>query len=219
MIDRRFPGGGLLVAVLLAGCAGGGGATISPDASPAMDPRSSAAATSSPPAPADGPRDTPAETGSQAPGGAVLDRPWATAMLTDVTTGETFRVADIVAGGSVVFLETMAIWCTNCRVQQTAAVAALAQLDPARVEWIGVDVESSETADALARYSEQNGFPFRYVIADVGLARALVEDFGDIVLSPPSVNVIVIGTDGRVTQSSGQHSAEELVAIAVEHGA
>jgi hypothetical protein len=113
----------------------------------------------------------------------------------------------------------MAIWCTNCRAQQEAAVEALAGLDPDRVEWVGVDVESSETPQALAQYSQQYGFPFRYVIADQALARALADRFGDVVLSPPSVNIIVVGTDGRVTHLTGHKRPEEIAAIAAEHGA
>ncbi len=151
--------------------------------------------------------------------GAVFDQPWATATLTDVSTGEQFRIADLAGLGKVVFIEPMAMWCGNCLAQQREAVAALQQLDVNAVEWIGVDVESSETADALARYREQNAFPFRYVIADTTLARALVDDFGDVVLSPPSVNVIVLGTDGSVTHLLGPHDAASLVTIAVEHGA
>lgn len=139
------------------------------------------------------------------------------APLTDVSTGETFRIADIVASGKVVFVEPMAIWCANCRVQQRAAVEAFETLGPDVAEWVGVDVETTETADALSRYREQNGFPFRYVIADNALSRSLVDQFGEVVLSPPSVNVIIVGTDGQVTHMLGHHSAAELVALATEH--
>lgn len=165
------------------------------------------------------PGSAPSPASSSPAAGLKLQQPWATASVTNVATGEQFRIADLVASGKVVFIETMAIWCSNCRAQQQDAVLAFEQLDPARVEWVGIDVESFETAEALARYREQNGFPFTYVIADTGLARALVDDFGEVVLSPPSVNTIVIGTDGRVTQLSGHRSRDELVALAREHGA
>jgi thiol-disulfide isomerase/thioredoxin len=149
----------------------------------------------------------------------LIDRPWATATVTDVSTGEPFRIADLVASGKVVFLETMAIWCSNCLAQQVEATAAFEGLDPMRIEWVAIDVESSETPQALARYREQNGFPFTYAIADAELARALVAEFGEIVLSPPSVNIIVIGTDGRVTQLQGHKTADEIRELAAEHGA
>lgn len=149
----------------------------------------------------------------------MLGQPWATATLTNVTTGESFRITDIVATGKVVFLETMAIWCSNCRAQQQEATAAFDRLDPARVEWIAIDVESAETAEALARYREDNGFPFTYAIADAEYARLLVAEFGDTVLSPPSVNVIVIGNDGRVVHLLGHKNAGEIHDLATERGA
>ena len=151
--------------------------------------------------------------------GVTFDQPWALATLTDAATGEQFRIADLAASGRVVFIETMAIWCSNCRAQQREAVTAFADLDPAKVVWLGLDVETSETADALVRYRDQNGFPFRYAIADRDVSRALAEEFGDVVLSPPSVNLIVLATDGRVTHLLGRHSAGELVEIAIGHGA
>lgn len=151
--------------------------------------------------------------------GPELAQAWATATLLDVTTGQPFRVADLVASGKVVFLETMAIWCSNCRTQQVTATAAFDGLDPERVAWVAIDVESSETAEALAAYREQHGFPFTYAIADADYARALVADFGDVVLSPPSVNIIVVGTAGQVSHQRGQKSVEEIHRLAAEHGA
>ena len=136
-----------------------------------------------------------------------------------MTTGETFRVADLVAAGKAVFLETMAIWCTNCLFQQEEAKAVFESWDPERIAWVAIDVEPSESAASLARYREEHRFPFTYVIADVDLARALVADFGDVILSPPSVNIVVVGTDGRVTPLRGHKSADELRSLAAEHGA
>jgi len=163
---------------------------------------------------------SPGPTAASPEPGVALQQPWATAALTNVSTGDLFRIADLVASGKVVFIETMAIWCTNCRAQQYEAVAAFERLDPSRAVWVGIDVETSESARALAAYAKSNGFPFTYAIADANLARALANDFGDIVLSPPSVNVIVIGTDGRVTQTRrGHKSADELISLAQEHGA
>ncbi len=162
---------------------------------------------------------SPAAPPSSPAVGAILAQPWATMTLTDVTTGQPFRIADLVASGKIVFLETMAIWCSNCRTQQIEATAAFEGLDPARVEWVAIDVESSETAEALARYREQNGFPFTYVIADAGMARALAAEFGDTVLSPPSVNIVVVGADGEVVHLRGHRNAAEIQRLATEQGA
>ena len=143
-----------------------------------------------------------------------LDQPWANAVLIDVRTDAPFRIVDLVAEGRVVFLEPMAVWCSKCRAQQERAVEAMARLDPARVTWIGLDVETAESAEQLARYSTDAGFDFTYVIADREVSRALADEFGDVVLNPPATNVIVIEPSGEVTHTTGGHSADELVEIA-----
>ncbi|MEO6350990.1 MAG: redoxin domain-containing protein, partial [Candidatus Limnocylindrales bacterium] len=148
-------------------------ATLSPEAPGTQTPPADPGATA-----------TPETQPDPTTAGATFDQAWAVATLTDVSTGAQFRIADIAASGKVVFLEPMAMWCANCRAQQREALAALQQLDPDAVEWIGIDVESSETPEALARYRDQNGFPFRYVVADTALARSLAAEFGDVVLSP-----------------------------------
>ena len=198
-----------LLVLLLAACAGQHDERTPDPGGTAVD--SPSPASEAPP---------PTAVASTAPTAALqLDQAWATAALADVTTGETFRIADLVAAGKVVFIETMAIWCVNCRAQQQEAVTAFEELDPDRTAWVAIDIESSEMAEALAAYREEHRFPFVYVIADDDLARALVADFGDVVLSPPSVNVIVVGTDGRVTHLRGHKDASELRALAAEHGA
>lgn len=143
----------------------------------------------------------------------TLSQPWATATLVDVRTGASFRVADLVASGRVVFVEPMAVWCSKCRAQQERAVAAFAQLDGARAVWVGLDVEFAERAQQLAAYSVALGFDFSYAIAGVELSRALAADFGDVVLNPPATNVIVIGVDGGVSHTTGGLSADEIVEL------
>jgi len=156
--------------------------------------------------------------GSSAPGGAVLDQAWATAPLVDVTTGETFRIADL--AGKVVIVETMAIWCTNCRFQQASVEEALAQLPAGRVVYVILDVDPNEDAASLAAYRTQRGYTGRYVIAPAEVARALADDFGNQFLSPPSTPMAIVAADGSVTLTDfGQKSSTDVVALATAAGA
>lgn len=203
----------LIVVAALSACTNdaGSGQTTGPPAGPTPTAPSVASVPSvgAPTEPAPSPTD-----------GVVLVQAWATAELTDVRNGERFRITDLVADGRVVFLETMAIWCANCRRQQGDVVVALSQLDPARVIWIGVDVDASESAEALADYSRTLGFEWPFVVAGKDLARALATEFGDQVLSPPSTPIIVVGTDGRVTLTEfGHKGIDRIVQLAREHGA
>jgi thiol-disulfide isomerase/thioredoxin len=203
----------VVVATLAAACTGSAG-TSQTAGPPGATPISGAP---SPTAPSTG---APTEPVSSPTDGVQLTQAWATAELTDVRNGERFQIADLVADGRVVFLETMAIWCTNCRRQQGDVVSALAQLDPARVTWIGIDVDASEPTEALADYSRTLGFDWPFVVAGPDLARALAAEFGDQVLSPPSTPIVVIGTDGRVTLTEfGHKSVDRIVQLATEYGA
>ena len=219
---RRLPAL-LSIALVASACSTSGG---SAGASPIAPSVSSQASSGAPPtatepaaSPAPDASGEPAASPASPASGVTLDQPWATATLTNVRTGDAFRISDLVASGSVVFVEPMAIWCANCRAQQQRAVEALGRLNRSKVVWIGVDVEASESAEQLVAYSDENGFDFSYVIADRDLSRALAADFGDTVLNPPSTNVIIIGSDGKVTPTTGGHTVDQLVELAKRNGA
>lgn len=206
------------VAALVACTTGGGGtatvapATPSPSSQPAGSPSQAAATEPVEPSPTSDVAE-PSEAGS-------MDQPWATAQLTDVTTGTPFTIADHVAAGKVVFVETMAIWCSNCLAQQRDAVTALDRLDRSKIVWVGLDVDPSERAQDLAAYSSQHGFDFVYAIAGRDVSRDLAAEFGDQILSPPSTPIVVIAPDGRVTLTRfGHKSVDDILALAAEHGA
>ncbi|HLA17498.1 MAG TPA: hypothetical protein VJZ72_11440, partial [Candidatus Limnocylindrales bacterium] len=169
--------------------------------------------------PASAPPVASAPASPDASAGVALTQPWATAELTDVATGQAFRIADL--GGKVVFIETMAIWCSNCRTQQGDALKALKELNGSNVAYIVLDTDPSESPADLASYERKRGWDaFTYAIAPTGVSRALAAEFGDFVLNPPSTPIVVIGTDGTVTLTDyGHKSTAELVALARQHGA
>ncbi|HEU5203177.1 MAG TPA: hypothetical protein VFU17_02645 [Candidatus Limnocylindrales bacterium] len=210
------------IAVVLAACAPGGGTGPSQTGTPTtvLPPTATPAAPTasgemSPPSPSAGAGPATAAPTATPP---VIDAAWAQVDLTDVATGEPFRIADL--AGKAVIVETMAIWCTNCRAQQGDVYRALDDLDPDRVAYVLLDVDPNETAPALADYRTQNGFTGTYAIAGRETARALADEFGDQVLNPPSTPMILIGTDGRVTLTDfGHKSPETVVQLVRDHGA
>jgi thiol-disulfide isomerase/thioredoxin len=204
----------LALALLVAACSSGTGASPAPS-SPASIAPSTAPSGDPSPTPSGAAPSGPVASASAAPSeaaGPTLTQPWATATLTDVATGETFRIADLATGGRTVFVEMMAIWCTNCRRQQGEFTDALARLDPARVAYVVLDVEPSETADQLAGYKDQQGFEGRYAIAGADVSRALVDEFGPNAINPPTVPKLVIGPDGSVSFETGAGSSDDIVA-------
>ncbi len=222
----------ILAAFIGTACAGGSGSgstLVPPSDSPAATPAAAASATpaaTEPTATDDASRSpTASPPGATSPGvssapsaSGIAVPAWATIPLTDVRTGETFTLAD--SGDRVVFVEPMAVWCSSCRAQQETAKEAVAGLDPSRVTWVAIDVDPNETPEMLARFADENEFPFTYAIAGVDLSRALADAFGAQVLSPPSTPVIVIGTDGTVTLTEFGHKSQERIAeLAQQHGA
>jgi thiol-disulfide isomerase/thioredoxin len=204
-----------LAATALGACSSA--ATPIPSQAPGSAVPSEAPASAAPPSSAD-----PSAPGSEAPSAdpsaaSVFDQAWATGTLTDVATGEPFRIADL-AASQVVVIEPMAIWCPKCKAQQIEAHAALEGIDG--VAYVVLTVDPSEDAAALARYRDANGFTGYYAVAGPDISRALAADFGDLVVNPPSTPMIVTSPDGRVTLTEfGQKSGETILALVEEHRA
>jgi thiol-disulfide isomerase/thioredoxin len=218
---------GLAAMTVLAACSGGGAAATPADA-PAMSDAPAtpgeAMASGEPamsvdpmmpaePAMSEQPAmsDEPMTSDEPAPG--VLDgEAWAIAALTDVATGETFTIASL--AGKPVFVEAMAIWCTNCRAQQGRFTEAFARIPAGTAEYVVLTIDPSETADDLARYKADRGFTGRYAVAGKQLSKALEAAFGPNVINAPSVPLIFITPSGEVTFSTGAESVDEIVARA-----
>lgn len=218
---RRAVAPAFLLAAALAVVACGSGSF------PAVDPTAAPTATTVPatiapvePAPTaspDGGASSPStESSPESP--AVLDQPWATAELVDVATGERFTIAELVAAGRPVILETMAIWCSNCLAQQRRIEEALERAEPGSVAYVVLTVDPAEDAAKLARYRDQNRFDGMYAVADRGVSRALAAEFGDQVLNPPATPIVVISPSGRVTLTPyGPKSVDEIASLVDEH--
>jgi hypothetical protein len=104
----------------------------------------------------------------------------------------------------------MAIWCTNCRAQQRQVIAAH---ELAEFTSVSLDVDPNERPDDLARYSVDNGFNWRFALANQALASTLRDRFGPAVLNPPSTPMVLLFPDGTVRALEFRaYSAEELAA-------
>jgi thiol-disulfide isomerase/thioredoxin len=186
-----------LVLALLVACSGGD-ATAPSDSQPASTaPRATGAPL---------PSNVPA-SGAGQPTDALL-----ALELTDVRSGETFTLGDLAESDGPVLLETMAVWCTNCRAQQQEVAIAHEAGDFASVS---LDVDLSESPEDLAAYADREGFDWHFAMADPELYRALQDRFGVASTNPPSTPLIIIGADGTVTPlefGRGTRGAEELLA-------
>lgn len=125
---------------------------------------------------------------------------WQDTPLTDVRTGETFRLADFAE--QTVFVETMATWCSSCLRQLNNVAEAKTQLEQAgnaAVVFVAISVETNLDPASLRAYSEEHGFDWHFAVATPELLRALVDDFGRSVSVPPATPHFVMFADGSVS--------------------
>ncbi|MEO7296530.1 MAG: hypothetical protein ABIZ57_10320 [Candidatus Limnocylindria bacterium] len=114
--------------------------------------------------------------------------------LVDVRDGTSFTLGDLVADGPVI-VETMAIWCSNCRQQQGEVRSAHGL---AGFQSVSIDVDPTEISEDLTAYAERESFDWPFVLADAELANLLRDRFGTGVLNPPSMPKLLFRPDGTV---------------------
>lgn len=168
-------------------------------------PAASAAAAASP---------APAAAAEDAAAGdmAAADAPWLGIELTDAATGETFTLASL--RGQVVALEPMAIWCTNCKAQQDNVNSVYAAVQDAGIHYISLGIDPNEDPASLARYAERREYPWTFSQSTNEFARALSDEFGPQILSPPSTPLIVLDAEGNVAvQEFGFHGPDKLLEL------
>jgi hypothetical protein len=127
---------------------------------------------------------------------AAMSPAWYGVELTNVTSGTTFKVADL--QGKVVLVETLAVWCSNC-LRQQREVQALHELLGPRDDYIslGLDIDPNETPDILKAHAEKHSFDWRYAVAPVEVAREIGQLYGDQFLNPPSTPMLIIDRQGQ----------------------
>ena len=136
---------------------------------------------------------------------------WLGYSLVNVKTGESFSINDF--KGKVVLVETLAMWCPNCKKQQQQIKALHEDLGEMGMDLvsIGLDVDANENAQDLKAYIESNGFDWVYAVATEETAREIGNQYGNQFLNPPSTPILIIDRGGTVHQMPfGIKSAAEL---------
>jgi thiol-disulfide isomerase/thioredoxin len=121
-----------------------------------------------------------------------VDVNWRTAVLEDVNTGEFFSVNDFL--GKTVLLESFAVWCPTCTVQQIH-IQTLHDEMP-EIITISIDTDTNEDEEIVRSHVNANSFTGRYVVATKAVAQSLVDEFGFGVVNAPSAPVVLVCEDG-----------------------
>jgi len=199
-MTRRFIGIGLLFVVLMAAC--------SPAAAPAptLGAPNGGAPTSAP----DAAQTDSAPSLLEAVARAGADRPaWMSTSLTNATTGAIFTLADYPE--KTVYVEFMATWCTNCRIQQGNVRDVRAKLNADNYVFVSLSVEPKDTTPGLAQYMVQYNYPWTFAIVPPDMLKELVEQFGQSITNPTATPHLIIAPSGSVSQlSTGIHTTDQL---------
>ena len=134
---------------------------------------------------------------------------WMEIELTDVATGETFKISDF--KGKPILLESFAVWCPTCLAQQKE-VKKVKQIEGENIIHISLDTDPNEDEDKVREHIERNELDWYFAVSPVELTQALIDEFGLSFVSAPRAPVILICED-QTTRflKSGVKSAEELI--------
>lgn len=122
---------------------------------------------------------------------------WMNMELTDVVTGETFTLNDY--AGNVILLETMAVWCPNCTVQQSEIRKLHERLgNPDDLVSISLDVDLNEDEQILKEYVEEWGFDWHFAVSPLLVSRGLGNLYSAQYLNPPLAPMMIIDRDGSI---------------------
>lgn len=147
------------------------------------------------------------DSGAQ-PSGTVS--PWLTIELTDVATGQAFRIADF--KGKPVLLESFAVWCPTCTAQQRE-IAKLKDRTAEAIVHISLDTDPNEDEDRVRQHIQRNGFDWHYVVSPIEFTQALIDEFGLVVVNAPRAPMILICEDQSTRLlRTGVKSADDLLA-------
>ncbi len=117
---------------------------------------------------------------------------WMDIELTDVATGQIFKISDF--KGKTVLLESFAVWCPTCLRQQQEMQKMMGMGDDSIVH-ISLDTDPNEDEAQIREHLERNDLNWYFAISPVELTNALIDDFGLIIISAPSAPVILICPD------------------------
>jgi thiol-disulfide isomerase/thioredoxin len=141
--------------------------------------------------------------------GQVVTPAWMEIELTDVATGETFKISDF--KGNPILLESFAVWCPTCLAQQKE-IKKVKQIEGENIVHISLDTDPNEDEDKVREHTERNELDWYFVISPVELTQALIDEFGLSFVSAPRAPVVLICEDQSTRfLRSGVKSAEELI--------
>ncbi len=134
---------------------------------------------------------------------------WMDTELTDVATGEKFRISDF--KGKPVLVESFAVWCSTC-LEQQRKTKELAEREGDTIVHVSLDTDPNEDAEKIKEHIETYGFDWYFAVAPVEMTRALIDEYTLDIVNAPAVPVLLICEDQSTRLlRKGIKSADELL--------
>jgi len=138
--------------------------------------------------------------GGQANVGSDEEVAWLDFELKDVSTGESFKISDFV--GKPILLESFAVWCPTCTAQQNKLKELHEEVGDSVVS-ISLDTDPNEDEERIRTHIESNGFNWYYAISPIEVTQALIDEFGNSIVSAPTAPMVLICEDGSFRKLGG----------------
>jgi cytochrome oxidase Cu insertion factor (SCO1/SenC/PrrC family) len=137
-----------------------------------------------------------AESMAPTPVPSIKMADWLGTPLMDAVTDAPFQISEY--HGKVVLVETMAVWCTNCRAQQEEMRGLQSQMMEQTHDLVVVslDIDPNEDGATLKKYADATGFDWTFAVAPQELVRTLGSTYGDQFLNPPSTPILIVDRQG-----------------------
>jgi len=140
--------------------------------------------------------------------GVIEEVDWREMVLTEVTTGETFKISDF--SGKKILLEIFAVWCPICTAQQREIEKLHEEVGDSFVS-LSIDPDLNEDAAKVRSYVAREGFGWRFAISPIDMTRSLIDEFDTGIVNAPSAPVVLICEDGSARKlPSGIKRVDQL---------
>jgi len=129
--------------------------------------------------------------------------------LTDVATGEKFRIGDF--KGKPVLVESFAVWCSTC-LEQQRKIKELKARDGETIVHVSLDTDPNEDASKIKNHIDTHGFDWYFAVAPIEMTQALIDQFSLDIVNAPAVPVLLVCEDQSVRLlRKGIKPADELL--------
>ncbi|MBT3721094.1 redoxin family protein [archaeon] len=133
---------------------------------------------------------------------------WINFELFDINSNSNYKISDF--KGKTVLVESFAVWCPLCTKQQVVSKELHEELGDSIVA-INIDTDPNEDEAAIKAHADENGFDWYYSVSPIEFTKSLIDEFGNGVVSAPSVPMILVCEDGNYRMlGRGVKSAETI---------